>query len=88
MPPVNQFSPRVAWTGSDYLVVCEDHLYVEDAIIGALISPSGEKVNPVEISIETAMPRVYLPALACDGANCLVVWQGTSDLRPPVYCWE
>ncbi|MCX7785764.1 MAG: T9SS type A sorting domain-containing protein [candidate division WOR-3 bacterium] len=80
--PNSQILPRVAFDGTNYLVVwCDDRLvYEEYRIFGARVSPSGVVLDPQGIQI-TQNFGVY-PAIVYNGTNYFVVW---TELN---YWWE
>ncbi|MHB8879804.1 MAG: hypothetical protein ACYC8T_39450, partial [Myxococcaceae bacterium] len=79
-PAVNsQTSPAVAWNGTSYLVVWEDLRggtgWSGWDIYGARVSATGAVQDAAGIAIAAAAGWQRFPALACDGADYLVVWQ-------------
>jgi Bacterial Ig domain len=78
-------NPKVAFDGSNYLVVWEDQrnsaypsFLNNSDIYGARISPSGESLDPKGIAICSASGIQSHPAVAGNSKGFLVVWE---DLR-------
>jgi phosphoribosylformylglycinamidine (FGAM) synthase PurS component len=70
-----QFSPAVAFDGTDFLVAWEDNRSDPDGDIYATrVTSQGVVLDPSGIAVSTAANEQYLPAIAFDGANCLVAW--------------
>ena len=68
--------PRVAFDGTNYLVVWQEFRDTTGSgIYGARVSPSGLVIDSTAIPISTAPNVQELPCLAFDGTNYLVVWQ-------------
>jgi hypothetical protein len=81
-----QWQPAVAFDGQDFLVVWagwrgED----EPDVFGARVTPAGVVLDTAAIPISIAPDEQWLPAVAFDGANFLVVWldrrSGDDDIR-------
>jgi phosphoribosylformylglycinamidine (FGAM) synthase PurS component len=71
----HQSSPRVAFCGSNYLVVWEDQRSGALDVYVARVSVKGELLDSEGVVISSAVSDQCVPALACDGVNCLAVWQ-------------
>lgn len=79
--------PKVAFNGTNYLVVWEDYRpgLVSD-IMGARINTSGTVLDANGITISTAANYQFSPAVAANGPDWLVTWQdrrngtGTDDI--------
>jgi hypothetical protein len=72
----NQLDPAVAYDGTDFLVVWEDYRSgVDWDIYGARVTQAGVVLDPSGIAVSTAADSQYVPAVAFDGTNFLVVWQ-------------
>jgi endo-1,4-beta-D-glucanase Y len=72
----DQYTPAVAFDGANFLVVWEDwRPSTGDCdVYGARVSPAGAVLDPDGIVISSAEDDQYVPAVAFDGANFLVVW--------------
>jgi MYXO-CTERM domain-containing protein len=74
----SQTNPRLAWNGTNYLVVWQDtRSGVSWDVYGARVSAAGEVLDPDGIAISTEANSQAHPALAWDGSNYLVVWHDT-----------
>jgi hypothetical protein len=74
--PGEQSEPAVAFDGTRYLVVWEDHRTGGDrGILGARVTPAGTVVDPVPITIAAATYHQRSPSVAFDGTTFLVVWE-------------
>jgi hypothetical protein len=71
--------PSVAATGTDFLVVWEDHRSGTPDIYGARVNEAGIVLDSSGIEICSALRGQRLPSLTCDGLHCLVVWQDARD---------
>jgi hypothetical protein len=83
----NQFEPRVAFDGTNYLVVWQ-HMPAETGdddrsdVFGARVSRAGEVLDPEGIPIATTTDDEYRPVVAFDGTNYLVAWhERTGGIR-------
>src|SRR5207249_5970662 len=72
---------KVAFGGSNYLVVWGDSRSGIAHIYGARVPPGGQVLDPNGILISAAVGRQDVPAVSFDGVNYLVVW---SEDREPL----
>jgi hypothetical protein len=74
--PLWQDYPAVAFDAANFVVVWSDYRNGRTSdIYGARVTPGGTVLDPDGIAISTEGNNEYWPAVACDGANYLVVWQ-------------
>ena len=74
----DQESPSVAFDGTDFLVAWQ-HYFINGYLFnihGARVTPSGTVLDPQGIPISTSSDDERSPAVAFDGVNLLVVWEG------------
>ena len=69
-----QFAPAVAWATTGYLAVWEDGRSGHDEIYGARIAPDGAVLDPAGVPVAVGTNGKGTPAIACDGATCLVAY--------------
>jgi hypothetical protein len=74
---VHGAAPAVTFDGIDYLVT-----WGGQDLYAARVSPAGAVLDPGGILVSGASGVQEFPAVASDGANCLVTWQ---DARPGGY---
>jgi hypothetical protein len=71
-----QMNPRVAFDGTNYLVVWYDSRSGSSYdIYGTRVAQDGTVLNPAGIAISTAANYQYFPDVSFDGINYMVVWQ-------------
>jgi len=79
-----QCFPTVAFDGTNYLVVWQDHRRYTQ-ICGARVTPSGSVLDPGGIAISKASSTESSPSVAFDGSNYLVVWSDWRNNPGPPY---
>lgn len=80
--PGTQFKPKIAFDGSNYLVIWSqsNSVLTGEDIAGTRVSPTGTVLNPRGFSIATTTLHERNPDLAFDGSNYLVVWESVEPL--------
>src|SRR6185295_10848386 len=79
----DRFSPAVAASKVDYLVVWQDTRDLEKLgtdIYGARVTTAGAVSDPTGIAISTAANNQSSPALAFNGTDYVVVWADERNL--------
>ena len=82
--PAAQKNPKIAWNGTNWLVVFETvglggtGYYYEDGLAAVRVTADGEILDPNPIPIIGAVPSGFGWAVASDGDNWVVVNQGSS----------
>ena len=73
----SQQFPAIAWNGADWLVTWIDgRWYAEDwDLYAARVGADGSVRDPDGIPVAITLDDAYLPAVASDGRDFLVVWQ-------------
>jgi hypothetical protein len=77
--------PSIAFDGSHYMVVWQDHRNGSFDICGARVDQSGTILDPAGIAISDTGDEQKNPAIAFDGTNYLVVWQDTRNDSGDIY---
>jgi hypothetical protein len=80
-----QMDPDVAWTGANYLVVFADDRTASWDIAAVRLSVGGRRLDRKPIRIHPGFSRQEYPAVAWNGRNSLVVWQGSSTSPSDIY---
>ncbi len=80
----NQENPKVAWNGTNWLVVYESYdvggtgYYYQKSLEAVRVSPAGQVLDAKPIKLYGLIPSGSAWALASDGNNWVVVNEGTS----------
>jgi len=71
-----QFSPAIAWNGTNYLVVWSDNRDGSNGadVYGTRVSSAAEVLDPSGIPISTNSQLEAFPGIASNGSDYLVVW--------------
>jgi hypothetical protein len=74
--PTSEGMPRVAFDGTNFLVVWQDHTSAPENqdIYGARVTPEGVVLDPNGFPIHSASYKTYYCDVAFDGTNYLVTW--------------
>ena len=83
----DQTSPRLAFDGTNYLVVWTDGRFWPDpgAVFGARVTPSGTVLDPQGFAVSSAPNGQFAGGIAFDGENYLVSWTDLRSGPPDVY---
>jgi hypothetical protein len=82
----NETAPAVAFDGTNYLVVWQDHRLGSGNIFAARVAPSGTVLDPNGFPLDTDADQQRTPAVAFDGTNYLVAWSDRrSGLKWDIY---
>jgi len=80
-----QSAAATCFDGENFLVVWSDERKDSGDIYGARVTPAGVVLDPVDVPISTAVDDQAFPAVASDGTNSLVVWQGHQGSSYSIY---
>ena len=80
-----QMDPDVTWTGANYLVVFSDDRAASWDIGALRLSAGGRRLDRDRIRIHPGYSRQEYPAVASNGRNSLVVWQGSSQSPSDIF---
>lgn len=80
-----QMDPDVAWTGANYLVVFSDDRNASWDIAAVRMSAEGRRLDRKQIRIHPGYSRQEYPAVASNGHNSLVVWQGSAQSPSDIF---
>jgi hypothetical protein len=69
-----QFSPALAFDGTNYLVVWDDNRSGSYDIYGARVDTAGAVLDASGIAISVSAGDQWYPTVGCDGEKYLVVW--------------
>lgn len=80
--PGQQFRPKIAFDGSNYLVIWSqsNSVLTGEDIAGTRVTPTGTVLDPGGFSIAATTFHERNPDLAFDGSNYLVVWESVEPL--------
>jgi len=81
----SQWYPAVAFDGTSYLVVWEDHRGADADIYGARVAPTGTVLDPNGIAISQAAAGQYGPVIGYDQTNFLVAWEDCRSDSSDIY---
>ncbi|MBV9951532.1 MAG: hypothetical protein JO291_06245 [Acidimicrobiia bacterium] len=70
----DQFCPRAAWNGTNWLVAWTDHRNDAGDVYGTRVSGTGAVLDPGGIRISGAAGSQQSPVVAADGARFVVAW--------------
>ncbi len=73
--PGMQHWPKLAFDGTNYTVVWQDTRNGDYDIYGARVTAAGVVLDTDGIPISTVAQESYMPAIAFDGTDYLVVWE-------------
>ncbi|MEO0269277.1 MAG: T9SS type A sorting domain-containing protein [candidate division WOR-3 bacterium] len=81
----HQFSPSVAFSGMNYLVVWHDQSASSVDIYGARVTQNGAVLDSDGILISIITHSQYVPSVAFDGTNYFVVWMDNRNNSYDIY---
>src|SRR5262249_3200623 len=80
-----QSSPAIAWNGTEYLAVWQDHRGAKYDVYGTRIGPDGTVLDPLGIPISTGAGDQRDPRVVANGSQFLVVWDDSRGANLEVY---
>lgn len=80
-----QYKPRIAFDGTNYLVVWIDSRSGEYDIYAARVSKAGAVLDPSGIAVSTAKGMQRTPSVSFGGSNYLVVWEDRRNVSQDIY---
>ena len=83
--PASQVSPRVAYDGTNYLVVWQTFGSANTDILATRVTPSGTVLDPGGIVVSTGAGAQAEPDVAFNGTNYLVVWDDNRVVGSDIY---
>jgi hypothetical protein len=72
---------RIAFDGTNYLVVFQSHTNQSGLTVGQFVSPAGTNIGPL-LTMSTTLNGNDPPCVDFDGSNYLVAWAGDSGGSP------
>ncbi len=81
----SQSSPKIAYDGSNFLVVWQDMRNNNPDIYGTRVSSTGTILDTAGIAICRSEGSHVSPAVVYDGINFLVVWQDNRNGKQDIY---
>ncbi|MEO0108465.1 MAG: hypothetical protein ABIK62_04755, partial [candidate division WOR-3 bacterium] len=85
--PSSQILPRIAFDGTNALVVWSDDRADFGDIYGARVTPAGQVLDSVGISIASAPNLQYMADICFDGTNYILAWEDSrnNSAVPDIY---
>jgi len=79
-----QSLPRIASSGSGYLVAFRSEVSAESRILAQRLDARGTPIDPEPVLVASGVGRTN-PAVAWNGSSYLVVWENASEGRGQIY---